>query len=65
MIQVKLIKQRSPLIEGEINVFLQELGRVPYTKTTLTDIKLNYHEKDDTYTALVIYNQVQVQPTKS
>lgn len=61
MVQTKMIKQRSALIEGDINQFLMQIGTVPWTKTTLIDIKMDYHEKDDTYTALIIYNQVAVQ----
>ncbi len=64
MMQVKLIRQKAQLIEGEINGFLRQIGGTPYTKTSLEDIKLVYHEKDDSYTALVIFNQVAVQQTK-
>lgn len=61
MIQTKLIKQRRQMIDRDINDFLRQIGTVKYTKVQLIDIKLEYHEKDDTYDALVIYNQVQVQ----
>lgn len=60
MIQTKLIKQRRQMIDRDINEYLKQIGTVPYTKTQLVDIKLNYHEKDDTYDALVIYNQVKI-----
>lgn len=64
MVQVKMIKQRSQLIEKDINEQLQKIGSVPYTKINLIDIKMDYHEKDDTYTAMIIYNAIKVQPPK-
>lgn len=63
MIQTKLITQRRQMIDRDINDYLISIGTVPQTKVQLVDIKMEYHEKDDTYDALVIYNQTKLMPS--
>lgn len=66
MLQVKIVRASKERIEGEINAFLKQIGSIPYTKVSVHDIKYTPSElQNGNETALIIFNQMRVQPSQN
>jgi len=57
MVQVKILRNQSNLLERDINEFLIQLGKTAGFSVKLYDIKLTHIPEKDIYTAMIIYNQ--------
>ena len=57
MVKVKILKGNAPILERDINDFLEAIGRRPEYKVGLQDIKLIEAGGPDMLTGLIIYTE--------
>lgn len=60
MVQVKIIRNDTKLIERDINQWLVNIGSVHGYAVSIIDIKLYHIPETDVDTVMIIYNRTQL-----